>query len=185
MRVNSETLITDLIETTRKHLNQIEKFKQLSEKELNYKANSLSWSVLECIEHLNLYGDYYLPEIEHRILHNKYPEDAIFKSGVLGNYFAKLMLPNEKIKKMKTNKDKNPVGRKLEKSVIDCFIQQQQKMLELLNKARSVSLTRTKTSISISKMIKLRLGDTFRFVINHNQRHLIQAENVLKNQSLK
>lgn len=184
MTVNTEILIADLIETTRRHLNQIEKFKQLSEEALNYKTNSLSWSVLECIEHLNLYGGYYLPEIEHKILNSKYGEDTVFKSGILGSYFAKLMLPKEKTKKMKTPKDKNPVGRKLEKSVIDCFIQQQQKMLELLDKARSVSLTRTKTSISISKMIKLKLGDTFRFVINHNQRHLIQAENVLKKQPL-
>ena len=40
--------------------------------------------------------------------------------------------------------------------------------------------TKTKTAISISKLMKLRLGDTFRFVTAHNERHLLQAENVLK-----
>ncbi|RXM56703.1 hypothetical protein BOQ60_25350, partial [Chryseobacterium sp. CH1] len=31
-----------------------------------------------------------------------------------------------------------------------------------------IDLEKTKTSISISKLIKLKLGDTFRFVIYHN-----------------
>lgn len=71
------------------------------------------------------------------------------------------------------------MGSKLDKSTIDRFIVQQQKMLELLIKSKSVSLNKTKTSISISNFIKLKLGDTFRFVINHDTRHIIQAKKLL------
>jgi hypothetical protein len=177
MKIAAEKLIKDLIESTRENLNQVEKFKECSDQALNYKENASSWSILECIEHLNLYGDYYLPEMEDNIANSKHEATAIFKSGVLGNYFAKQMLPKEGMKKMEAPKDKNPSGSQLEKSVIERFIKQQHKMLELLNKARHVSLTKTKTAISISKLIKLRLGDTFRFVIYHNQRHLAQAIN--------
>ena len=136
--------------------------------------------MLECIEHLNLYGDFYLPEIENRIRQSKYPATSNFKSGWLGNYFAKSMLPREKLNKMKTFKDKNPLGSQLDKSTLDRFTQQQKKTLDLLDKARKVSLNHTKTSVSISKWITLKLGDTFRVVIYHNQRHLVQAANVLK-----
>jgi hypothetical protein len=48
----------------------------------------------------------------------------------------------------------------------------------LLDKAKNVSLGKTKTGISISKLIKLKLGDTFRFVIYHNIRHIEQAKRV-------
>ncbi len=177
MKVNSEKLIADLIESTIANLNQIERFKELAETELNHKKNETSWSILECIEHLNLYGDYYLPEIEKKIVSSDQKADTIFKSGMLGNYFANQMLPKEDLKKMNAPKDKNPMGSQLEKSVIDRFEKQQLKMLELLDKARQVSLIKTKIAISISKLIKLRLGDTFRFVIYHNQRHLAQAIN--------
>ncbi len=177
MKIAAEKLITDLIESTRENLNQVEKFKECSDQALNYKKNASSWSILECIEHLNLYGDYYLPEMEDNIANSKHEATAIFKSGILGNYFANQMLPKEGMKKMEAPKDKNPSGSQLEKSVIERFIKQQHKMLELLDKSRHVSLTKTKTAISISKLIKLRLGDTFRFVIYHNQRHLAQAIN--------
>lgn len=181
MTINSEKLISDLIETTRVNLNEVEQFNQLSIDDLNFKLTKDSWSVLETIEHLNLYGDYYLPEIKSRINKNSNNAQENFNAGVLGNYFTKLMEPKESMKKMKTLIDKDPIGSQLSKSVIDTFLKQQQTILELLNKSRVVNLTKTKTSISISKFIKLRLGDTFRFVIAHNQRHILQAQNVLKN----
>ena len=42
-----------------------------------------------------------------------------------------------------------------------------------------IDLNKTKTAISISKLIKLKIGDTFRVVVYHNERHLIQAEKIL------
>ncbi len=81
---------------------------------------------------------------------------------------------------MKTFKNMNPLNSQLDKKVIQEFITQQTEMLRLLDEARKISLNKTKTSITLSKAIKLKLGDTFRFVIHHNQRHLLQAERVLK-----
>lgn len=184
MSTKTTDLIADLIERTRQTLNQAEKLNQKSFEALNQRPGQGKWSALECIEHLNLYGDFYLPEIEKRINQNTYPLAEHFKSGWLGDYFAKSMLPKEKLNKMKTFKDKNPIGSKLEKSTIDRFIGQQHKTLELLRKASTVDLCRTKTSVSISTWIKLRLGDTFRVVIYHNQRHLIQAFNAVGTQTL-
>ncbi|UJH90385.1 DinB family protein [Antarcticibacterium sp. 1MA-6-2] len=181
MKTNTENLITDLIERTRQNLNQAEMLKEHHEKELNFKPDAQSWSVLECIAHLNFYGDYYLPEIERRISQSRFPSEENFKAGLLGNYFAIIMLPGEKMKKMKTLKSTNPNGSKLNKKTLESFIFQQKKMLELLGKARKVSLNKTKTSISIASFIKLKLGDTFRVVIYHNDRHLQQAQRVLAN----
>ena len=179
--MTTQTLIEDLTERTLQNISDAEQIQQLAYSKLNWKAAPERWSVLECIEHLNLYGDFYLPEIERRIAQSTYSADEkSFRSGLLGDYFAKSMLPGEKLNKMKTFKDKNPLGSQLDKSTLDRFLAQQQKLLELLDSARNVSLSRTKTSISISGWIKLRLGDTFRVVIYHNQRHLVQAFTVLR-----
>ncbi len=175
MKASTHDLLEELIEFTREHLNQAEQLRELPLEALNSKADPESWSALECLEHLNLYGDYYLPEMEKRIRESRYPADTQFSSGLLGNYFALSMLPKEKLNKMKTFKDKNPNGSRLDKSVIDRFVRQQNQMLELLQKSRAVSLNRTRTSISISNFIRLKLGDTFRFVIYHNRRHMLQA----------
>ena len=180
MKTTSHNLLTDLILRTNKHIDQVEDFRNLSIEELNWKSSPESWSILECIEHLHRYGEYYLPEIERRISQSKTAPDADFKSGLLGNYFAEMMLPRENFKKMKTLKDKDPIGSKLNKTTLDTFLQQQEKTLELLKRSRSVSLNKTKTSVSIAKFIKLKLGDTFRVIIYHNERHIAQAERVQK-----
>ena len=65
-------------------------------------------------------------------------------------------------------------------AVISEFIQHQKRLLQLLEASRQKSLNQIKVPISISKLLKLKLGDTFRFFIAHEQRHFIQARNTLK-----
>lgn len=179
MTIKSEKLIQDLIERTRININQAEKFSSLSNEKLNFRAGKDSWSILECFEHLNLYGDFYIPEIKQRIEKSRTNPKENFGSGILGDYFAKNMLPKEKLNKMKTFKDKNPIGSKLDKKTIERFISQQEQMLNLLDKSREIDLNKTKTAISITNLIKLKIGDTFRVVIYHNERHLEQANKLL------
>jgi hypothetical protein len=153
-------------------------YQSIGPDELNWKQEPGRWSILECLEHLNLYGDFYLVEIERRIIASDNKPESNFQSGLLGNYFANSMLPKDgKIKKMKTFKDKDPANSNLPMTTIDRFLKQQKRMIELLELAREVNLNKVKTSITIP-VIKLKLGDTFRFVIYHNQRHMIQADQV-------
>ena len=183
MKTSSEILIVELIETTRQNLNFVELLKQKKDAELNWKENINSWSILECLKHLNLYGDFYIPEIDKTILNSKHNCEIEFVSGFLGNYFAESMLPKQKLNKMKTFKDKNPLNSILDRKVIAEFIAQQMKIIDLLNTSKNVSLNRNKVNITLTKWIKLKLGDIFRIVINHNFRHIKQIENNIKNQA--
>ena len=176
-----EKLIDDLVERTHIVLNEAEALKELQKANLQWRPSSESWSVLVCIEHLNRYGRFYIPEIKQRMQDGKPSKPGqVFKTGLLGNYFAKSMLPKEKLNTMKTFSNMNPLNSTLEKDTIDEFIQQQKQMLQILGDCRTVDLNKTKSAISISKLIKLKLGDTLRVVIYHNQRHLVQAHKVLR-----
>ncbi len=180
MKLTNKELIEDLKTRTIENLVIAQGLKEVSIEKLNQKSSAESWSALECIEHLNRYGGYYLPEINKRLkTAKKVSSTAIFKSGVLGNYFAKLLQPKENLNKMKTLKDMNASGSVLSIATIHEFIAQQEELLEILERSLNVNLKKTKTRVSISKMIKLRLGDTFRVLIYHNQRHLIQAQKAL------
>lgn len=178
MKVQTEVLLTDLANRTKQLIEEAKQFRERPDEELNYKTNPESWSVLECLEHLNLYGRFYLPEISRCIRKGKGKREAIFKSGWLGNYFANSMLPKKQLNKMKTFKNMNPLNSQLDRRVIDEFLDQQKALLRLLEESRKISLNKARTAISISKLIKLKLGDTFRFVIYHNQRHMAQANRI-------
>lgn len=179
MKIPAKQLLDELKKITNENLEFVENLLNLSAEKLNFRNSERSWSILECLEHLNLYGKFYIPEINKRIKNSDIKPTELFSSGILGNYFAKSMLPKDNLKKMKTFKSMNPIHSDLDKRVLTEFIAQQKQMIHLLNDAENIDLNKIKTSISISKLIKLKLGDTFRFVIYHNQRHIEQAKRIL------
>lgn len=178
--MNVKQFIQDLTDRTEEHKATAEAFLHVPIERLNAKPTAEKWSVLECIEHLNKYGRFYNPEIKQRMENARHPGTTEYKPGVLGNFFAKSMLPRDNMKKMKTFKSMNPSGSSLTQDVLHEFINQQEELIKLLSQAAHVDLTKTKTSITISNWIKLRLGDTFRFYIFHIERHIRQAQEVLQ-----
>ncbi|MCF7559005.1 DinB family protein [Sabulilitoribacter multivorans] len=172
-------LISELTALTYQNIEDAEDMLQKSMDELNWKINVNIWSALECIAHLNLYSNFYLPEIKYGINQDITPTDTVFVPGLIGDFFVNSIRLNEKTKKMKTPKEMNPNGSVLSKETLNKFIRDQYDLISLLDDARNVNLNKTKTAISISKLIKLKLGDTFRFVIYHNERHILQAMRTL------
>ncbi len=178
MKISQSNLIAELFIQLARVNGKLDKLQALPANKLMQKADKKSWNALECLEHLAKYGDFYLPEIKSRIdgASHLADKETIFKSGVLGNYFANSMLPKSgDIKKMQTFKNMNPIYELVAVSSMDRFLKQMDELEVLLKNAEKVDLTKIKTAISISKFIQIRLGDTFRFFLNHIERHVDQA----------
>jgi len=181
MIYNSTTVISDLAQMTSNHINYGRQLLDISEDKLQFKQSSSSWSVLECLEHLNMYTAFYNTEIDKRMNASSLPFSETFKSTFLGNKFANDMLPKEGMNTMKTFKSKNPNASTLNKEqVVLTFIKLQEEMLDNLDTAKSKNLNKIKTKTTLP-LLKFKLGDTFRFVIHHNERHVVQAKRVVQN----
>lgn len=178
MKINSLLLIDNLIRETNIHIHKSKVLLDLDENILQKRIEN-QWTILECCEHLNQYFDFYLPEISKKILNSNTSSNVHYKSGLIGNYFAESMLPKKGAKKMKSPKDKNPFGKSLSKKSIEKLITNLNLFISLLEKSKSKNLEKVKIEISISKFIKLKLGDTFRFIVNHNERHFLQMEKLI------
>ena len=83
--------------------------------------------------------------------------------------------------KMQSPVDKAPAKSDLSKDILNTFMDQQKSFLEVLKMAESKNLNKVKIKITISKWIKIKLGDALRVTIYHNERHILQAIKVLKN----
>ncbi|RSC94065.1 DinB family protein [Tenacibaculum singaporense] len=181
MVFKTEQLIEELKQYVNSHIKFVQSLNELSEDDLQRKKDMNSWSVVECLEHLNMYAVFYNEEIQKQLQNSRYHKSEIFRPGYLGNKFAVDMLPKKGMKTMNTFKSKNPIYSRLNtKEVIANFLKNQKKLLELLEEAKQKDLTKIKTAITLP-LLKLRLGDTLRFVIHHNERHIVQAQKVLKN----
>lgn len=180
---NSKRLLRELQEQTENFLQEAISEWQLMPAEVLLKQPAADkWSAAQCIEHLNSYGRYYLPAIENAIEASKkkgQQPSASFTAGWLGNYFTNLMKPSDKMKKMAAPKDHTPIANPNVAKVVAEFIDQQEKMLKLLDEAKLINLNNTTVAISIAKFIKLKLGDVFLFLLAHNERHILQAERAL------
>lgn len=171
---------SQLIEQSEKDVQEILKTIQsdltdLSKETYNWKANAESWSILECFEHLNIYNRYYNDALKTAIqkAKNAKPKQQ-YKSGWFGQMSINSMKPNN-TKKQKTLAKFNPVNSSLSTTVLDEFIQHQQDLLEMLEAAKSINISKNLVPVEFFKLLKMKIGDTFRFVIVHQQRHLQQA----------
>lgn len=181
--INQKQLLETLETRVESHLTQaIHQFQNLTKKELLQAATDGGWSIAQCLEHLNSYGDYYLPLIEKNLKGaDNQSENGSFKSSWLGNYFIRMMEPTTGKQKFKAFKGHIPVLELDAYAVIAEFIRQQEQLLDLLKKAEKLDLNSIRIPISITRFIKLKLGDVFQFIIAHDERHIQQAMRVHKN----
>ncbi len=184
---NSNQLLDDLQQQTESFLNEaIQQWQMLPPSIMLHKESPEKWSAVQCLMHLNSYGDYYLTAIARTIdeAKNKHLlSTKDFKSSWIGNYFTELMLPKDasgKVRKMNAPKNHTPLANDNSDLALATFIDQQETMIQLLGKVRKIDLRKAKTPISISKFIKLPVGDTFRFLIAHNYRHVLQAKRAIQ-----
>lgn len=159
---------------------------KLDEQTLNRQPAADKWSIAQVLAHLNSYNRYYLPHMEAAIKKQGSGTIAknMFRSGWLGNYFTKAMYSEvvstkQVTNKMKAPKDHTPSAAQDAGTVIAEFIAGQQRLIALIDKAAQVDMAKVKVPISISRWVKINLGDTLRFLIAHQERHFLQISNTL------
>lgn len=152
--------------------------------QLAQRPDANRWSVLDNLEHLNLYNDFYLPTFVKTIDKGEsksWKPRTNYRAGWLGTYLTNSMKP-QGIKipnKMNTFKDKNPILVKVPANVVERFLQQHQQLLQVLKRATKTDIQKLRMPTTLGPFPKIRLGDGLAFVIGHEERHLLQIQNTL------
>ncbi|MCB0636087.1 MAG: DinB family protein [Lewinella sp.] len=144
------------------------------------------WSAVEVVAHLNFYAGFYTQAVEQVLAKAKGQPTARFRSGWFGNYFTRIIGPAPEggalAMKMPTpdNAQPKPASELDQEREIATFLSYQETLLRQLEHAQAVPLGRLRVPTSLSPLIRLKLGDTFRFVIAHQQRHFQQIARALQ-----
>jgi uncharacterized damage-inducible protein DinB len=184
--MTSSELIGQLISVTNDNRLYVEKkISFLSADQLNWQKSTDSWSVKQTLIHLNEYARFYHTEFVKRIEQTRFKEPIPqFVSSPLGKSAWKSMKlgnANNVKRRFHSPKQYNPlVNNQLnEDDSVMNFLKNQLELGYILNSAKHVNLRKVKIPISISKIIRLRLGDALQFVIYHNERHIQQIKNTI------
>jgi hypothetical protein len=182
-KFKSEELL-DLLEGDLRQIKlAAEHLQQADAVKLSYPPAEGKWSVAQILEHLNAYNRYYIPLMEKALMYSSAEKSAWFVAGLLGDYFTRSMMPKnvyEVKNKMKAMKAYSPSRGLNVETVFKEFYEHQDKLVQLMELAKSRNLNTIRIPLSISKLIRFKLGDTFRFIVAHEQRHMIQARNTIK-----
>ncbi len=154
---------------------------RLTPEKLTQRPRSGSWSIAECIGHLNIISDDYHPLIAAAIekarrgnLVGKGP----FDPGFMGRFMFKSMEPPVKRKFKAVKGTANPKVIRDANELIAAFTARQKELQRLIEDAEGLDQQKIKIQSPYAWWLRLRLCAVFPFILAHERRHIWQAEAV-------
>ena len=166
---------------------QIKDFQQLSDDALRYRPRPDQWNVLDCLEHINMFYANYFSRMEPAIRHATPSDRTTYTPGFFGEWFIKGQRPQQGQRKMKMKTFKSIVPFTDEKDATAIFktlFQHHVQLEHLLDQSVALDWNRVKVASEIGPILRFKLGDCFRLLTAHTERHLLQAQEVLSGRSV-
>ena len=138
-----------------------------------------SWSMAECLDHLNETARLYLPALTERI--EKARKDGMLASPgsgertLIGRIITWTQEPPVRFS-MKTFESIEPTETSDPDAVLEDFVALHEELIVRINEAADLDRKRIRMQSVLDSRLKLSLGDWFHFLAAHARRHLWQAE---------
>jgi hypothetical protein len=172
-----QSRLTVILETVERE------FAPLTDEQLRWKPASDRWSIVECLQHLNLAERFYIRNIQHKVdklgLVQTNPADQSLESDWVGKAMLYIVDPQVKIKVPAPGIIRpRPAADLVPAEVMGQFLDLQTLLQSLLNKAVYLDWNQEKVMTLFGNWLKIRLGDALRMLVAHTERHLKQAMRV-------
>jgi hypothetical protein len=175
-------LITELLDRTELIKAGSGAFLRLPDEQLGFSPGPGIWSIVEVFAHLNLSNEIYIRNILQRVtLAPDQPSDE-FSSTWLGDWAYEKIVPRAdgSVYKMKTAKAVLPVKPNEDlKEVLVNFHRTCDAMDDILRHSATKDLRRIRIPFHFIPLLHFSLGETLRFLVAHNERHLLQAQRLV------
>ena len=158
-------------------------FRTQSNAQFRWKPAPDCWSIVECLQHLNLAERFYIRNIQHKVdglgVVRTNPVDQVIESDWLGKAMlyaidpaTKIKLPAPGMSRPRRPNELNPA------EVLNQFIELQSTLRDLLDKAVYLDWNQDKVMTMYGNWLKIRLGDALLMLVAHTERHMNQAMRV-------
>ncbi|HEV3317419.1 MAG TPA: DinB family protein [Candidatus Angelobacter sp.] len=172
-KVNQD--LEDIRRQTRKLING------LSPEQLTRRPDPGKWSIAECLVHLNLTATNFQKLIGSAIRRGKADKivgQGPFKAGGVGRLLIWIAEPPPKFKIKAPAKILPPANIGDPSVVIAEFLRAQDEWARLVREADGLDLNKIKAKTGFPGLPPMRLGATIPWMMAHQRRHLLQAEEV-------
>lgn len=158
-------------------------FSSLTDEQLRWKPAPDKWSIVECLQHLNLAERFYIRNIQHKVdtlgFIQTDPTDQPLESDWIGKVFLYVVDPQVKIRMPAPGTIRpRPAADLMPADVMKQFVDLQTLLHSLLDKAVYLDWNQEKVMSLFGNWLKIRLGDAIRMLVAHTERHMQQAMRV-------
>jgi len=153
----------------------------LDDDQFNWRPPTGSWSMAQCLEHLNVTARLYLPQLDEGIaqgIRRGWYGEGPFSYNLIGRLIVKGTEPPPRFR-LKAPKAFHPAAHRPRQDVLAAFRAYQKQYVDRLRQASGLDLARARVSSPVAAWIRMPLGSGFALMIAHERRHLWQARQVL------
>ena len=148
-----------------------------SREQLRWKPNDETWCIGQVVEHMRIVNDSYLVRAADVIRGRRPSEQEIqeYSPNRLGQRFIAAVGPNGNFS-MAVPKKFEPHMKSVPRDVTTLFLDQFSAVDVIIKESAGADLKKSKVSSPISRFLKFQLGDVFKIILAHNDRHLRQID---------
>lgn len=148
---------------------------QLSPGQLNWQPQPGAWSIGQCLEHLCITNEVYLPAISLSLAGKLVRPVPEITPGWFGRWFIKSFIePSPQTKRAKAPKKIVP-GAQIDPSILDRFLRSNQAAREVVLQARDYDVNHIRFKNPLLGILRFTAGTGLEIVSGHERRHLLQA----------
>jgi hypothetical protein len=153
----------------------------LNSRQLNWQPAQGAWSVGQCLEHLRIANEVYLPAISNALSgsgrHRRRVDELSL--GRPSRWFIRTYIaPNPGGTRARAPRKIAPPG-EVEPLVLDAFLRSNQTARELVRRASEYDVNRIRFKNPFIPLLRFTIGTGLEITAKHQSRHLLQAEGVL------
>jgi hypothetical protein len=156
----------------------------LTDEQLNLHPAERRWSILDCLEHLNVGVTKTLPAFDRSIAEGRargQVSNGPFRYGWFARMIAASMEPPPKWRMRSPRLIRvAPAPNRRSADVVPEFIRVRDRLAERVRQADGLDLAQVRLISPINRLLRVPLGTYFNFILAHDRRHLWQARNVRK-----
>lgn len=155
-------------------------FGGMSVEQLNWKPSEKGWSVAQCLDHLVVTHEQYLPIFE-KLSSGEFGPTAWERISPLSGFFGRFLIKNldpANMKPVKTTAKAMPSGSEIGGDIVTRYGRHQQEMIAAIEKFPADIDMSTIITSPLMGLVTYSLADTLTFVPMHCTRHFLQAKRV-------
>jgi hypothetical protein len=152
-------------------------FEGIHQHQLTLRPDPDSWSIAECLVHLNLFSQALVPIIQDACKGGAPQFSAPFKMDLLGRVIKLSLEPPAKLKSVTAQRFEPLVTEPLEE-ILPTFLELQNQLISTVHDAQGLDLNAIRVRSPVSTRISYNLYSCFEIIAAHQRRHLWQAEKV-------